>query len=290
MASSTFRNSYLKERLQLWVDNLNVLYVALTRAEKNMIILGKKEKRERKIVSELIEKALPEVANTLGAQWDEDELTFEWGELIKSKEESAEESINSNKHLIIEENRLCMQAQPLPLHMESMKHPIEFKQSNRSADFIAGTDASESPRRFIERGKLLHNLFSLIKTKNDLDSAINRLTFDGILTQEMIQETKKFAEKALNHQQVESWFNGSYKVYNECEIISQHAENLRPDRVMMKNDEIIVVDFKFGKPSKTYVAQVKRYMNALHQMGHPKESIQGYLWYVTDEKIETINL
>ena len=37
----------------------------------------------------------------------------------------------------------------------------------------------------------------------------------------------------------------------------------RPDRVMMKDGEVIVVDFKFGKKRKTYNKQVKEYMDLL---------------------------
>ena len=43
MAESVYRQEYLNERLQLWVDNLNLLYVAFTRAGKNLILWSKKE-------------------------------------------------------------------------------------------------------------------------------------------------------------------------------------------------------------------------------------------------------
>ena len=46
--------------------------------------------------------------------------------------------------------------------MESMRHEIEFRQSNRSADFIQGIEEEESDDRFIHRGRMLHTLFSAI--------------------------------------------------------------------------------------------------------------------------------
>ena len=58
----------------------------------------------------------------------------------------------------------------------------------------------------------------------------------------------------------------------------QGLQTRRPDRVMMKDGEVIVVDFKFGKKRKAYNTQVKEYMDLLSDMGY--ENIRGYLWYV----------
>lgn len=62
----------------------------------------------------------------------------------------------------------------------------------------------------------------------------------------------------------------------------------RPDRVMMRDNEIVVVDFKFGKQNKKYNKQVQGYMQLLTRMGYPKESIKGYLWYVEEDLIEKV--
>ena len=64
--------------------------------------------------------------------------------------------------------------------MESMRHEIEFRQSNRSADFIQGIEEEESDDRFIHRGRMLHTLFSAIETAEDIDPAIERLIFEGV--------------------------------------------------------------------------------------------------------------
>ncbi len=42
----------------------------------------------------------------------------------------------------------------------------------------------------------------------------------------------------------------------------------RPDRVMMKDDQVVVVDFKFGKENPKYNKQVKGYMQLLTKMGY----------------------
>lgn len=52
---------------------------------------------------------------------------------------------------------------------------------------------------------------------------------------------------------------------------------------MMKDGQVVVVDFKFGKENSKYNKQVKSYMQLLAQMGY--KNITGYLWYVDEERI-----
>ncbi len=151
MAESVYRQDYLNERLQLWVDNLNLLYVAFTRAGKNLILWSKKD--QKGTMAELLSAALPQVAQAGEGSWDEEESIYESGEVYPSEEE------NDNSQAL---NKLAQKPVKLPVHMESMRHDIEFRQSNRSADFIAGVDEAKSSRRFNNRGRLLHTLFAAI--------------------------------------------------------------------------------------------------------------------------------
>ena len=278
MASSVYRKDYEEERLQLWVDNLNILYVAFTRAAKNLIIWTQEKKSRR--MSELLSNIIPVVAQRLDADYEIDG-TFEWGELMPSV--SKEEKDVTNK--------LAMKPEKLSIQMQSLAHEIEFKQSNKSADFIKGLDADESDDRFINRGQLLHHLFSVIKTKDDIDRAIDQLMFEGVIdSREMEKEIRDLTEDAFAMPQVQDWYSGNWKLFNECAIIYQKngmLQTRRPDRVMMNPDHTIVVDFKFGKPNKKYAKQVKEYMNLLSEMGY--SNISGYIWYVDEKRIENID-
>ena len=117
MAESIYGNDYLLERLQLWVDNLNLLYVAFTRAGKNLIIWSKKG--QKGTMSELLANTLPVVALKEGLDWEED--CYEQGELCPSEEEKAKTSTN----------KLTQKPDKLPVHMESMRHEIEFQPLRR---------------------------------------------------------------------------------------------------------------------------------------------------------------
>lgn len=288
MAESVYRQNYLDERLQLWVDNLNLLYVAFTRAGKNLIFWCKKG--QKGTMSELLANALPQVAAREGDEnWDEKE-PYENGELCPSKYTGTDEHRPDPPKTSA--NRLAQKPDKLPVHMESMRHDIEFRQSNRSADFIQGVDEEESDNRFINRGRLLHTLFSAIETEKDIDNAIDQLVFEGIIgkpgTEKSIRELTHHAFSLL---QVQDWYSGNWHLFNECDIIWQERGELhtrRPDRVMMRGNEIVVIDFKFGKQNKKYNKQVQGYMQLLTRMGYLKENIKGYLWYVEEDLIEKV--
>ncbi|MBQ4445991.1 MAG: hypothetical protein II910_07050, partial [Prevotella sp.] len=63
-------------------------------------------------------------------------------------------------------------------------------------------------------------------------------------------------------------------------------ENKRPDRVMVCGDEVVVVDFKFGKYKDEYKKQVEEYKNLLVKMGYTH--VKGYLWMVYNNKVVTV--
>ena len=284
MQQSIYREEYLNERLQLWVDNLNLLYVAFTRAKKNLIIWGKDGLKGT--VSELLQQAMGQISipqhehdsshlEKSEDNTDTDNIAYEMGTLYLSEEKRTDGIIK---------NKLLMNPEKIPLHLESLESNIEFKQSNRSAEFIRGEE--ETGERYIRQGQLLHNLFSVIRTQDDIPSAIERLRFEGIIeSAAQERQIKKLTEWALNHPLVKEWYSGNWELYNECAIIYKEKGELqtrRPDRVMMKDGKVVVVDFKFGKKRTDYNKQVRDYMNLLSDMGY--ENIRGYLWYVFDNE------
>lgn len=280
MAESVYREDYLEERLQLWVDNLNLLYVAFTRAGKNLLVWSRKG--QRGTMAELLGYALPRLAEGGHGTWDEEDGRYERGALCNSEEKEEKQT----------GNRLAQKATKRPVAMESLKHEIEFRQSNRSADFIAGVDEEESEQRFINRGRLLHTLFSAIRTEADIEDAISRLVFEGVIgRKETEEEIRELTKQAFELPQVKEWYDGTWRLFNECDIIWKENGELRtrrPDRVMMKDGRMVVVDFKFGKSSKKYNRQVKDYMQLLTRMGYDSKQMEGYLWYVTEGRTEKV--
>lgn len=295
MAESYFSDSYREERLQLWVDNLNLLYVAFTRACKNLIVWCKDEQKDTvsKLLRESIDcmKEIKMTCNMTELDEEDEEnkeendepIVYEYGEICISGEKKKSDSTN----------RLVAIPDAVNVKIESLETEIDFKQSNRSADFIRGDEDEEENLRsqYIRQGQLLHTLFASIDTKEDLTAAIERLLFEGVIeSAEKAQEIYEIAEKALNLDEVKDWYSGEWTLYNECSIIYNDEQGKmqtrRPDRVMMKGKEVVVVDFKFGKKKPEYSTQVREYMSLLSEMGYT--DIKGYIWYVYSGELENV--
>ena len=295
MKDSVFRAEYEEEHLQRRVDSINMLYVALTRAEKNLLVWceAKEGLSENSSISDLILSSLPSEFGEMKV--DENGIhTYTYGTpYIKYNRQSKEEN-----------NRMTQASQPIVVEMKTHSCNIEFRQSTKSELFIkhAGMDETseslqkeETQQTYIKQGKLLHYIFSTIHTADDLDKVMRRLETDGIMNGNIQKEQiQKWVSKGFTNPTITNWFSGKYQLYNECEILSLDKNTgtfikRRPDRVMMNNSEIIVTDFKFGTPRPEYHEQVREYMKLLREM-NPDKQVKGYLWYVYINKVEEIKV
>jgi len=288
MMGTIYEKDYLHEHLQNTVDNLNLLYVAFTRAAKSLYVIGKRGAKNSR--SALIELCLPLVAESMpeaqlnGMENDEADIVFEFGTFETSISSSA--SISGR----VSSNPFLQKSEAISVSIRTYDSKVNFRQSNRSRDFIEGEDIDQQSR-YIQAGNVLHEIFSTIQTEKDIPEALQRLQFEGILYDEEMtaERITSMLRKRLSDPRVASWFSSRWTLFNECTILSVEDGEVhehRPDRVMTDGNEWIVVDFKFGHPDPEYHAQVRRYMDLLVSMGH--QNIKGYLWYVYSNKIEEV--
>jgi len=286
LTETIYSDDYKNEYLQNTVDNLNLLYVAFTRARRNLFVMGAKDGTRTR--SALLNASLPEINKRLkGSLLTEgsgagDPTVFEFGSLITNKKEKETASDNVFNSIVVKKH----------IPFCTFKMSVEFKQSNKSHDFIENNDAENEQKTYIKMGSILHNLFSKIRTTADIDMVLRQLEFEGVLydndiTAERMRET---LAKRLQDKRVADWFSPRWTLFNECSIlfidpVSGNMTERRPDRVITDGNEMKVIDFKFGHPRIEYKDQVRQYMNLLESMGYA--NVSGYLWFVyTNEIIE----
>lgn len=289
LVGSIYEKDYQQEHLQNVVDNLNLLYVALTRARHNLFVYGKRKSSNNR--SLLIEQSIEEVAGqlegaVLSGQDDDDTepIIFEYGTYNVARQE--ERKSESQNVFLKSASRLDMEIRNYPVK-------ATFRQSSKSREFVEGEDERETRNDYVRLGIILHQLFSNIHTLDDVDGALKQLELDGVLDSEYIHEKKlrDLLRQRLESPMAKEWFSNKWELFNECSILSINpetnmVETHRPDRVMTDGNKIVVVDFKFATPRKEHHKQVQGYINLLRQMGH--EEVKGYLWYVYPNKIEEI--
>ena len=301
LLGTIYEPAYHHEHLQNTVDNLNLLYVAFTRASQSLIVLGKRN-TSASSRSSLIEQVLHLLPDTLsnttleGLEPSGSPLILHSNSGFKVSldlESPANEKLGNHKVQSFK-NPFSITPSPLKIQVSSFAPHMDFRQSNRSMAFINGEDESDI-KSYIQLGSILHEVFSTIRTTADIAPALKRLELEGILYDENNTSEKVISmlRKRLNNPKVRDWFSDKYKLYNECTILKLEGGQLqerRPDRVMTDGKNWIIVDFKFGSPKPEYESQVREYMSLIREM-HPAQeiTIQGYLWFVYSNKIVEVS-
>ena len=93
------------------------------------------------------------------------------------------------------------------------------------------------------------------------------------------EKLKGEISRLIQESDVMEWFDGSWKVIAEQDILTPEGTLKRPDRVMLKDEQVIVVDYKFGRQqSASHRSQVKKYTLMLEEMSYGE--VKGFIWYV----------
>ena len=294
LRGTIYEHDYLDEHLQNTVDNLNLLYVAFTRAVSSLYVIGQRGGKGNRSV--LIESVLPQLnlnGSTLSGEEDEQSvLEFSFGIATppKASSESFTATIPSASPSSSSANVFLQPVTPKEIPLQTFSMKTDFRQSNRSRDFIEGDDEKQE-LSYIKMGSVLHEIFSTIRTTADIQQSLAQLQQDGILYDDEVTAEKltKLLHKRLEDKRVADWFSDRWQLFNECRILFMEDGNVverRPDRVMTDGKETHVVDFKFGRPKEEYHEQVREYMQLLSQMNMP--NVKGWLWYVYSNKIEEV--
>lgn len=303
LIGTVFEDDYKEEHFQNIVDNLNLLYVAFTRASKNLFVFGLRQGKttldniakgtppgNRSYAIELALRQVSEQLEGSSLSFPDDigsEIHFEYGTLAPETHEK-EHAVADNPFLIKPDKHI--------VSIATYPQAATFKQSNKSIEFVKGEDVDPSDRtRYIKIGNVLHQLFSTIYTTADIPARLNELEQQGIIYNDEITsaQLRTRIEDAITNPQVQEWFSKRWQLYNECTILeynkdTNEMEEHRPDRVMTDGKEFVVVDFKFGKEREEYKKQVQQYMEILIRMGHKK--VSGYLWYVVKNNVVEVNI
>ena len=265
LSSTIFAKDYFKERLHAFIDNLNTLYVAFTRSKEELIVFSP---RPRKINKEGKVEKITSIADLLwaGVETDIEDDTFERGEWWhpasgRTAEDTLEEIPMSRLYSVSPDDRL-----QLRLHGKG----FFFDNARR------------------KHGTLMHEVLSRIRTPKDIPASVESYRLAGVINREEAAELISRLEELLQAEEVKAWYDGSARVLNEVDILFGKGLSKRPDRVMIKDNKVIVVDYKFGeRQDKRHPNQVRNYLQLIRKMGF--ERVDGYLWYVELGKIEAVN-
>ncbi|MBN2347764.1 MAG: UvrD-helicase domain-containing protein [Bacteroidales bacterium] len=276
LKDTIFSDFYFDEKLKNYIDNLNLLYVALTRAREALFCFGEQESgKETKLstVADLITMAFKNQSKDEAIQmplnlehyYSNENKSFEYGKLNSSVKNSGP----------------AKSADQWEYPSSQIIHKLQIVR--RGADYFSET--FEDVKSPVNYGKIMHEIFQNISTKEDVDKAVNKLFYEGKISKEEIPGLQSEITTLLENSDINAWFDGTWKVIAEKDILHPSGKIRRPDRVMQKEDIVIVVDFKFGESeTKEHKQQVKEYLDIIGEMKFARH-LFGYLWYFKHNKL-----
>jgi ATP-dependent exoDNAse (exonuclease V) beta subunit len=257
---------YNQKKQEELLDNINVLYVALTRAEEQLYVISnmnlskKGEVPKNNMCTFFINYLISKGA------FEEDKLEYEFGNLTKLSTEK--------KHVDT--------SKTIPLVAEIL-NPKNIKIAQREA-LMWGTLQQEA----IEYGNVVHEILSFIKTKKDVDLAILKAIETGLIKVSQKDAVYKTIQEIVNHPELEDYFSEENEVLNEQTIIQKEDKTIKPDRmVMTQSKEVFLLDYKTGTHHSKYQLQLDNYQFAIEKMGY--KVVKKALIYI-GEQINVVNL
>ncbi|WP_158730407.1 MULTISPECIES: exodeoxyribonuclease V subunit beta [unclassified Flavobacterium] len=257
---------YYQKKQEELLDNINVLYVALTRAEEqlyvisNMNLSSKGEIPKNNMCSFFINY----LDHKIG--FDEQKLEYELGVPVKLS--LVKQHVDTSKTIPV---------------VSEILNPKNIKIAQRES-IMWGTQQQEA----IEYGNLIHEILSFVKTKKDVDIAITKALENGLISYQQQETVLATIQEIVNHPELEICFSEGNQVLNEQTIIQKQAKSIKPDRmVVTPNREVLLVDYKTGSHNVKYQQQLESYQSAIELMGY--KVTKKALIYIGKE-IEVVNL
>lgn len=248
---------YEAEKRRILLDDVNVVYVGMTRASRHLHVLletnkasmGPEEFNVAKLSAAIIE-----------AQHD--------GRLF-------EEVLSIGAP--ISPCRADDKKGPVIQHLDTLSSTVTSERLKVSVrqDQLPTHEGALTPQQF---GNELHALLAKVRRSSDLDRLKKLKAPWQRMRQEDWEQLIATAEKVLEHEVSSVWFSEACKVYPERELMTENGDSVRPDRVVELSGELLVIDFKSGAERPKHQTQVQEYLRVLRS-AEPTKTVRGLLLY-----------
>ncbi len=257
---------YQQKKQEDLLDNVNVLYVALTRAEEQLYIISSMNLSAK--------GELPK--NNMALFFINYLEKFVGFDIQKHEYEIGSPERISHKSPIGEE------ARKIPFVREVLD-PKNIKIAQRES-LMWGTHQQKA----IEYGNIVHEILSYIGTASDVGLALTKAIENGLIVESQQEEVAKTISLILGHPELMDYFAEGNNVMNEQTIIRKEGTPIKPDRMVMAQDnKVYLLDYKTGSHNQKYLQQLEAYEQAIEKMGY--QVAKKALVYIGEE-VNVVNL
>lgn len=278
MTGTYFEGQYSARCAEQVLDELNVLYVAFTRAVDELIVSYSPTMTDALPAGALLDGALHSICT---------------GENGTATQRVAHDGINVSTVTFGTPTTATEDSNEPPATLdpvEDMTMSAYYSLDREDLWAEIDMDRSEQRSEARERGIMLHDVLSHVRTPSMLHKAIMRQVRKGAIPKEESAAIETFLSRELGRPEVKPWFEDTRHVVMEREVVFPQSPSQRPDRVVWRSDGFTdVIDYKFGAEHHgKYSSQVRGYMKTLIERG--ESNVRGFLWYLDSGKIREVTL
>lgn len=270
LSKSVFSPKYFEEMLLNYMDELNTLYVASTRAKGYLCLIcpktpNPKEEKGGKFEAindmQLILSELLKTGNKGELLFENEDNLYSFGEIPQHNDEVPVE----------DHSTLILHEYPVNEQLTS-----RFKRNSMNED----TWFSAQQRK----GIVIHKILEMLSSSDNLDKLITEQVQEGFIREAEREEIKSAVNDVLMQKEIKDWFETAKSIISEKDMIIESGQVKRPDKLFIWDDRAVLLDFKFGAESNKHLKDINLYRENLIKMGEFKQ-VDAYLWYAQDSKL-----
>lgn len=277
MQHSSFSEDYLQTKFYNYLDKINLLYVATTRAIRELYIYSDKPKtfslKDHKpniktIFNHILQLDYPLEGDhylDLSSHKNEDHDQLIIGErTIPAKQEAKQE----------------METIDVSVSTQNIFETLAIRQQSSDLRDEKGVKHEELK----QTGILFHQIVAHTQSKKDATILLNKLLLQRKINKYVFNQFTNDLETLFEHPFMKEWVNNftAYSEYSFC------LDNniLKPDKFFINEQKAIVIDFKTGRSMPEYNEQVTNYCKAVNSIfGKPTK---GYIYYTQSKKFDEV--
>lgn len=240
---------FQEETEKSFLDLLNLLYVAMTRAESRLYILSKdKTNKQGKW-------------NYSPGKPDDADLLHDFLSNNYRKNSQGCFVIGQTDEKPIPSGTPTVSKTAGPLIRRSLwREKISLKLTGIPSATLNSSDP-------VRMGNIFHRLMSLLRIPEDLEKALRIIVAEGLILPDEAPYWREKISLWLQQDDISEYFSPRFTVFTEKEILLPDGKVLRPDRLMMDENQVYIVDYKTGDPSPAHQQQMDEYREAMLQAG-----------------------
>lgn len=264
LAATHLKEAYEKETEQTFLDNLNLLYVALTRPVERVYISMETKLSKKGEVTGL--------KDTVGVFFSDYVNACEGTHVLRQgkprvkanqKEETGKVVITG---VITKDRRGSMRLR-------------------RQKDRLSELDSFALQKDW---GNKAHIVMREINTPEDVPVVIDRMQKRGLLDETQVVRMQEAINRILSKEEMKPYFEMPAEFLSEREILMPNGEVIRPDRVVIRPDQTVaILDYKTGQARDSHKEQIKKYARRYREMGY--KHIEGWIVYLESGELVQVS-